>query len=80
MSEKSEKSSKEEGLRELVLARMEVMPKDYKLSVGNKGTFNKKELIDHIKKGDEIGNQIVKMQMNFIKALTSGELIETLNQ
>jgi hypothetical protein len=29
---------------------------------------------------DLIENQIVKMQLNFIKALTNGKFIETINQ
>jgi len=79
MSEE-ERDKKNSELKELVLARLNVMPPNYKLSVGSKGTFTKEELIEHVKKGDETGSQIVSMQMNFIKALTSGKLIKTLNQ
>jgi len=79
MSEEN-KDKKNSELKELVLARLNVMPPNYKLSVGSKGTFTKEELIEHVKKGDETGSQIISMQMNFIKALTSGKLIKTLNQ
>jgi len=79
MSEERQ-NKKNSGVKELVLARLNVMPPNYKLSVGNRGTFTKDELIEHVKKGDETGSQIVNMQMNFIRALTSGKLIETLNQ
>ena len=75
----SEEKKKEE-LKELVLARIEVMSPNLKLSIGRYGTFTKQELIEHVKKDDEAGKQIVQMQINFIKALTSGRLIETLNQ
>jgi len=78
MSEKKEKIS--EDLKELVIARLEVMPPTYKLSIGNEGTFTTTQLIERVKKGDEIGNEIVRMQLNFIKALTTGKLIETLNK
>jgi len=71
---------KEEEIKELVLARIDVMPPNLKLSIGNFGTFTKQELIDHVKEGDEAGKQIVQMQLNFIKALTNGRLIKTLNQ
>ena len=67
-------------VKELVIARLEVMPKNYKLSIGNKGTFSKEELIQHVEANDEIGSQIVQMQFNFIRALTSGRLIQTINQ
>ena len=79
MNENKE-TEKEEEIKKLVLTRIGIMPPNYKLSVGDEGTFNKEELINHIKKGDDIGMQIINMQMSFIKALTSGKLIETLNQ
>lgn len=74
------KNKSTEEMKELVIARLDVMPPKYKLSVGNKGTFTKDELIQHVQKGDEIGNEIIKMQFNFIRALTSGKLMNTLNQ
>ena len=77
MTEKEQQNSE---VKELVLERIRVMPPNYKLSVGNQGTFTKEQLMDHVGKGNEIGNQIIDMQMNFIKALTSGKLVETINQ
>ena len=56
------------------------MPPEYRLSIGNKGTFSKDDLIKHVMDGDSIGLQVTQMQMNFIKALTTGRLIETLNR
>jgi len=80
MNEKKDEVKKEEEIKNLVLTRIEIMPQNYKLSIGNKGTFNKKELIESIKKGDDVGKQVISMQMNFIKALTSGKLIDALNK
>ena len=56
------------------------MPPEYRLSIGNKGIFSKDDLIKHVMDGDSIGLQVTQMQMNFIKALTTGRLIETLNR
>lgn len=67
-------------LKELVLVRLDVMPPNFKLSVGSKGTFSKKELIEHVKKEDEVGVQIMKMQLRFIEALTTGKLVGALNK
>jgi len=75
-----EKKSINEDIKNLVIARLDVMPSNYKLSIGNEGTFTKRELIEHVMAEDNIGNQIVKMQFNFIKALTTGKFIQTLNQ
>ncbi|MBI2629829.1 hypothetical protein HYW76_01885 [Candidatus Pacearchaeota archaeon] len=70
----------DEELKELVLARIGIMPPNLKLSIGNFGTFTKQEMIEHVKCGDAAGKQIIQMQISFIKALTSGRLIEILNK
>ena len=67
-------------LKELVIARLDIMPPNFKLSIGNKGTFDKQELMEHVKKGDDVGKQIIEMQVNFIRALTSGRLTQTLTK
>ena len=74
MTEKNERISDE--VKELVVARLDVMPSIYKLSIGRQGTFTRDELIQEVKKNSLIGNQIVKMELNFIKALTTGKIIE----
>lgn len=74
---KEEKIDKE--IKELVLWRLETsMPTYFKLSMGTKGTFTKEELKKHIQQGDEIGLAFVNMQLNFIKALTTGKFSKTL--
>lgn len=78
MTEKNEQIS--EDVKELVIARLGIMPSTYKLSIGSEGTFTKDQLIEHVLAEDKIGNQITMMQLNFIKALTTGKLIETLNK
>lgn len=80
MNQENKEDEKNTELKELVLARISLMPPNFKLSIGGQGILTKEQLIKHIKKGDETGTQIIKMQMDFIKALTSGELIETLNK
>ena len=66
-------------LKKLVLWRLEMeVPPNFKLSIGNKGTFTKEELKRHIEKGDEIGRIYVDTQLKFMKALASGELTKLL--
>jgi len=69
-----ENGDKEKYWIELVLAKLDVMPIGYKLSVGDQGTFNKSQLMQHVSNGDSVGKQIIQMQVGFMKALTSGEL------
>jgi len=78
MTEKDEEISKD--VKELVIARLGIMPSNYKLSIGSEGAFTKDELIEHVMADDKIGYQITRMQLSFIKALTTGKFIDTLNK
>lgn len=63
-----------EKIKELVITRIEAnMPSNIRLSVGSYGDLTKEEIIEHVKKDDEIGKQIVKAHMSFLKAVASGE-------
>jgi hypothetical protein len=69
-----------EKMKELVIARIDArMPSHIKMSIGSGGSLSKEEMIDHVRKGDEEGKQIIQMHMNFIKAITSGHLIKEIN-
>ena len=72
----SEKISSE--LKKIVLWRLDTIPANFKLSIGNEGTFTKEELRQHVEKEDQIGVTFAKMQLNFMKALASGEFSKTL--
>ena len=54
-------------LWEIVLARYERMPSHLKLVIGGYGALTKKEILEHIKKRDEIGKFLVKMQVEYFK-------------
>lgn len=66
-------------IKKLVIWRIDTsMPNHFKLVMGNKGSFTKEELKRHVEKGDEIGLKIVEMEMNFIKALSTGQFSKAL--
>jgi len=65
-------------VKKLVLWRIDTIPSNFKLSIGSKGTFNKEELKEHVEKEDDIGQAIIKMQMQFIKDLSSGKISKAL--
>ena len=74
---KSKKGKINEKLKELVIARIDAqLPSNLKISIGGGGSLNKAEMIKHIKEEDEQGIQIIKMHVNFIKAVTSGQLMK----
>ena len=68
-----------EDIKELIKERISVMPENLRLSVGNYGTFNKEQILNSIEKGDKVGEAVIEMQLNFIRALTSGKLTNVLN-
>ena len=65
-----------ETLKDLVTERLDLLSPELVISIGSTGTFTKSELIDHVKKGDEIGRTIIKMEINFLIALKDGTLLE----
>ena len=70
-----------EEVKKLIIARIDArMPPDIKMSIGGGDTISKSEMIEHVRKGDKQGKQIIQMHLNFIKAVTSGKFIEELNK
>ncbi len=71
----SEEKKIGEDLKELVIFRVETLPLNKKISIGSYGEFNRDELIMHVKKEDEIGKKIVKIELEFLKALKKGKIV-----
>lgn len=67
--EKNEKKEASDEVKELIVARLEVMPSDRKLSIGSEGEFTRDELIEHVKKGDKIGKKITEIQLEYLRLL-----------
>lgn len=63
-----------EDVRNLVKARLDVMPKSIKISIGSEGSFSKEELKEHVDKKDSIGKKIVEIDMEFLQALKNGAI------
>ena len=61
-----------EEIRELVLLRLETLPSDRKISIGSYGEFTKDELIERVKKGDDVGKKIITIEMEFLQAMKEG--------
>lgn len=62
-------------IKELVLARLETLPSNKKISIGSSGEFSKDELIAHVKKGDPVGKKIIDIELSFLRALKTGQLL-----
>ena len=56
---------------ELVIARLRAIPRNALLSIGNinsNSDFDRDELIEHVKKMDNIGKKIIEMQLNYVRS------------
>ncbi len=63
----------QKDIKELVIFRLEMLPSNVKVSMGMDTDFSKEELIEHVKKEDEIGKKIVDVELEFMRALKEGE-------
>jgi len=80
MKKQEDSSEINEKLKELVVTKIDAgLPSNLKISVGSQGVLSKEEMIQHVKKGDKQGRQIINMHLNFMKALTNGEIMREIN-
>lgn len=63
-----------EQLKAIVLERTNAMPDTLRMAIGSE-EFEKKDLIEHIESEDEIGKQMMIMELDFLRALTSGATV-----
>lgn len=63
-------------IKELVIARLRTLPDSKGISIGSFGEFTKEQLIERVRSGDEVGEKIIQVEMNFLRALKDGILYE----
>jgi hypothetical protein len=61
-----------EEIKELIIARLSVMPSNRKISIGSLGSYTKDELIVHVNQDDKIGKKITEVEMAFLRAIKEG--------
>lgn len=69
MEEKIEAQAISEDIMNLVIARLKTIPPNIELSVGNGGSFSIDELIERVKKQDDIGKKMIEMQLAYLRSL-----------
>lgn len=62
----------DEEIKKIVIARLETLPKDKKISIGSAGEFSRDDLIDLVKKNDELGKKIIQIEMEFLRSFKKG--------
>jgi len=70
----------EEKIKELVLARIDAqVPSNLRLFIGSSNGMDKEQIMEHVRKGDEIGKRIIQMHINFMKSVVRGEVTALIN-
>lgn len=69
----------QEDIRELVLARVMAASDDLRIAIGAI-EYTKKEMIENIKEGNEIGREIMKIQMEYLRDMAKGAIYQSLNE
>lgn len=62
-----------EQLKKIVLARLNVMPKDVSVTIGSEN-LTREELVKHVQSEDEVGKQMIEMELEFLKDMASGAI------
>lgn len=58
----------DEDVRKLVVARLSVLSPDTYLAIGSDGSFSRDDMIERVNAGDEIGKEIIDMQMEWLRS------------
>ncbi len=69
MEEKNKTQNISEDIMNLVIARLETIPSNVEMSIGGDGSFTISELIERVKKQDDIGKKIIEMQLAYLRSL-----------
>lgn len=60
-------------MKEVVIMRIESMPSNLKLSIGNSQSLTKEEMIKHVRDEDFTGKQIINSHISFMRAIAKGD-------
>ena len=58
--------------KKLVLLRLESWPPDVKISFGSGEELTRDQLIERVKAEDDLGKEILSMQMKYLRSLKAG--------
>lgn len=65
-----------EDIKKLVLARIMAASDDLRVSIGST-EYTKIEMIENVKEENEVGKEIIKIQMEFLRDMAKGAIYKT---
>jgi len=63
-------------IRKLVVERLKALSSGRQISIGDKDSFTKEELIKKVESGDPIGQKIIEVELEFLRALKKGRIFD----
>jgi hypothetical protein len=69
----------DEEIRELVKARLQTLPSGKKISIGSDGEFSKEDLIKAVSDKTDLGQKIINIQLDYLRALKHGAFLTQIN-
>lgn len=60
-----------EELKKIVLERVSVMPDTLRVAIGS-SDLTKEDMIHHVNDEDEVGHQVMELELEYLRALGSG--------
>jgi len=73
---KTKKILSDEEIRKLVMARLSVLSSDTIISLGSDGAFSRDELAERVKKGDDVGEKWIEVQLEWLRSFKGDTLYE----
>ena len=68
----------EKQLQDLVVARLSAIPRNLQMAVGS-SQYSIEDLIKSVQENNDIGKQLIIMQVQYLKDLASGEMYKQLD-
>jgi len=68
----------DKDLKNLVMSRLETLPDDIEISVGDLGSFSKTDLIADVEAETEVGKKMIEIELRFMRDLVNGQLYQNL--
>lgn len=77
MSQKTNQiaEKRSEELKKIVLERLKAMPDNLSVSIGN-SEYSAGQLLEHVESEDDVGKQIMDVQLQYLQDLGSGKIVE----
>lgn len=69
-------SETQDDIKKLVLARIMAASDDLRIAIGST-EYTKEEMVKNVKEGNEVGREIMEIQMEYLRDMASGAIYQS---